>query len=745
MRLPELKKHFKNKSVIRIVAGVLVVAMVGTGASVYGLNSRTADENLAISAEGTIFNRKNATEKNEEKLTDALNSSLKINEVNIGKEETVYVMTDSTGKATKTIVSDHLINQDKKEVLEDASTLSDIENVKGNEAFTQSGNKVSWQAGGKDIFYQGTSDQEAPITEKITYYLDGKEITPEDLAGKSGKVTIRFDYTNNTKVAADILGKKEEVCVPFVALTGMVLDDSFTDIEVSNGRVIADGNSNIVVGYALPGLKDSLKVDDSDFDSDISIPDYFEVSAQVEDFSLEMTMTAAVNATNFISAEGEDTSDSVDELLDKLTDATDQLKDGSGELAEGMDTLQSKMGEFSNGVISLQDAITAYTDGATTLNNGIGSLKDGVGSLQSGINTLADNVPALVSGVGQLKAGTDSAAEGAKNLAAGAAQVSEGVNQAVTMIQGMGATLEAGKQGVYDNFASTSGMSYDDAKGKLTALQGVQESLEQIIDADVQLVNGFAAGVVDQATYLATKEVINQKYAAVAEGLTASGVPCSISNVSDAVRVVDALGDVMATIQNGIGQVDGAVTAMSQVQASLSDEKTAAQLKQLVDGASQVAEGAANLSTGVNTIQAGMTQLNDKAGTLSSGASQLKNGAAQLASGAAQLADGAGTLVSNNDALKSGAAQITDATGQLADGVGSLQDGAHQLADGIVEFNESGIEKIVNSYNGDLKPLLERMQAVLDAGSDYQTFTDIADDMNGSVKFIYKTAAIKAE
>jgi len=121
----------------------------------------------------------------------------------------------------------------------------------------------------------------------------------------------------------------------------------------------------------------------------------------------------------------------------------------------------------------------------------------------------------------------------------------------------------------------------------------------------------------------------------------------------------------------------------------------------------------------------------------------LKDGAAQLANGASQLANGAATLVGNNEALKNGAAQVTDATGQLTDGVGTLQDGAHQLADGIVEFNESGIEKIVNSYNGDLKPLLERMQAVLDAGADYQTYTDIADGVNGSVKFIYKTTAIK--
>ena len=729
MKLAELKKHFKNKYVIRIVAGVLIVTMVGTGASVYGLTSHGEGATNAVA--GVVANKVNAAEGEEEKLTDALNSSLKINEVDIGKEETVYVIADSNGNATRQIVSDHLINQNDAASLEDASDLKDIENVKGDETFTQNDSRLTWQADGNDIFYQGTSEKELPVTEQITYYLDGKEISPEELAGKSGKVTIRFDYTNHETTTAEIGGKEEEINVPFVTLTGMVFDDSFTDIEVSNGRVISDGNHNIVVGYALPGLKDSLNVEDSDFDSDISIPDYFEVTAQVEDFSLEMTMTVAMNATNFISADGEDPTTSIEDMLDSLTDATNQLQDGSGELAEGMDTLKSKMGEFSNGVLSLQDAITAYTDGAATLNNGIGSLK-------SGVDTLADNVPALVSGVGQLKAGTDSAADGAKNLAAGAAQVSDGVNQLAGIIQGMGSTLEASKQGVKDNFTNTAGMDYDTAKATVEALKGAQANLETGIDYEVQAatyltVDGTTAA---DETYQQLKGAASQYYAGVSQALAAQGMNFNITNAKEASLVIASLGDTIAALQNGMGQVDGAVAALDQVQANLSNGDTAAKLSQLVQGAADVAKGASDLSAGVSTIQAGITQLNDKTGTLSSGAAQLKDGAAQLANGAA-------TLVGNNEALKNGAAQVTDATGQLADGVGTLQDGAHQLADGIVEFNESGIEKIVNSYNGDLKPLLERMQAVLDAGADYQTYTDIADGVNGSVKFIYKTAAIK--
>ena len=731
MKLPELKKYFNNKYVIRIVAGVLVVTMVGTGVTIHGLNDAHGNQNVSeqvvVSNVEEVDDVINAAEGSEEKLTDALNSSLKINEVDIGKEETVYVIAESNGKKTNTIVSDHLINQDDKATIEDASDLENITNVKGDESFTQNGNAITWQADGNDIYYQGTTEKEIPITQNITYYLDGKEIAPEELAGKSGKVTIHFDYTNNQKVKTEIGGKEEEICVPFMALTGMIFDDRFTDIEVTNGKVVADGNSNIVIGYALPGLKESLDVEDSDFDSDVSIPDSFEVTAKVEDFSLEMTMTVAMNATNFISMDSNGATSSVEDLLDTLTDATRQLEDGSGDLADGVDTLNSKMGEFSNGVLSLKDAVTAYTDGADTLNAGIGTLK-------TGIDTLADNVPALISGVGQLKTGSDSAAEGAKSLASGAAQVSAGVNTLAETIQNMGATLEASKTGVYANFSNTAGMEYDKAKEVIASLQQAQERLEQVIELDVQATDALAGG--NSQTYTAMKSKITAAYSGIEAQLAASGINVKVTNAAEAANAIDTIGDTIAALQNGIGQVDGAVSAINQVEANLTGGDSANQLAALTKGAADVAKGASDLSDGVGALQSGISQLNEKAGTLGSGATQLKDGAAQLA-------DGAATLVANNEALKSGASAVCEATGQLSEGVSTLKDGAHQLSDGIVEFNESGIEKVVNAYNGDVKPLIERMQAVIDAGADYQTYTDIADGVNGSVKFIYKTAAVK--
>lgn len=896
MKLPELKKKFTKKYVIRIIAGVLVVGMVGTGvstANVFAAKAAKESTESVASTESTEKDSKKSDTKDsdaESKLKDALDDSIKFSEKEIGKEETVYVLADSTGKERKTIVSDHLINDGNKDTIEDASDLKDIENVKGDETFKQSGNKLTWQADGNDIYYQGTSTKEAPVSQTITYSLDGKEVKPEDLAGKSGKVTIRFDYTNNEKVKAKIAGKDEDVYVPFAAISGMVLDDSFSNVKVTNGKVISDGKNNIVVGYALPGLKESLDVDDSDFDGDVSIPDYVEVTADVENFSLDTTMTVVMNATNFISKDGDADLSEVDDLLDTLTDATDQLKDGSSDLADGVDTLKSKMGEFKDGVGTLKNGIKDYTDGASTLSTGIGTLKNGV-------DTLVGSVPTLINGIGTLKDGSASAAKGASSLkdgagtlkkgakdvstgantlsngvkdlstgantlsggasdlstgadtlSAGATSLSDGantlssgassLNDGVQSIATNMKTLVSGTQSVSDGAAqlntgvgtligtlnkmgtdlaetkaSIGEISEDTANNAVLQYASLQNALIQGIVAetkgDTTTANDIYAQVVSQiggtigvdsisdvagasAAIQKISSLISQTSLKVGEGVGMIGVIDTVSRKltePDTQEQITKLQQGAASLAEGAGKVaqgasqlstgaDAAAAGSAQVAQGAADLATGAgtlktgaaslatgagslkkgasdlatgatKLKKgagdlatgagkVADGASTLHKGASDLSDGLNTLDGGIGQLKEKAGSLSTGADQLKSGTDQLATGAT-------TLVSNNQKLNDGAGTLSDGTDAIMDGVGELSDGAHQLADGITEFSEDGIDEIINSYNGDIEPLIDRIQAVLDAGADYQTYTDIADGVNGSVKFIIKTDAVKAE
>ena len=405
MKLPELKEKLKSKYIVRVVAGVLTIALVGTGIGATAVFAEKNSTAVTAEADSTTGSSKDADD-----IADKLMDSVSLKDNDADKDESVYLISDANGNVNKTIVVDHLKNKDKKDTLEDASNLSDIENVKGKEKFAQSGDKLTWQAGGKDIYYQGTATEEPPVTQKVTYYLDGKEISPEDLAGKSGKVKIRFDYTNTTSYTETVNGEKQTVSVPFAAITGLVLGDGFENIEVTNGKAEVSNSSSVVLGYALPGLKDSLGIKDKDLDGDVNIPEYMEMTADVENFSMPAAMTFVVNASDYVSTDGIDTSD-LDDMINDLKDASTQLQDGSKTLAEGTDTLadglstlQSKLGTFASGVGTLQSGLKTYTDGVSTLSGGLNKLNSNVPTLSNGITTLNSSAKSLNDGVALLNA-----------------------------------------------------------------------------------------------------------------------------------------------------------------------------------------------------------------------------------------------------------------------------------------------------------------------------------------------------
>ena len=396
MKNIELKKKFQNKYLIRVTAGVLTVAMLGTGTgmayTVYAQKTENGEKESKSKAD------KKEIKKALEKVLSVAGES-----EDAGKEETVYVVTDAQGSAKKVIVSEWLKNKNGEAELKDASDLKEIENVKGEETYSQNGDKITWQAQGNDIYYQGTTDKELPITEKVTYFLDGKEMKPEEIAGKSGKVTIRFDYDNHAKSTQLIEGEAHEVYVPFTVMTGMILPEDYSNVEVTNGKVISDGNRKVAVGMAMPGLKQSLEIEDEDLDGEIAIPDYVEVTAEVENFSLEMTMTIVMN--DLLNAGDLNQAFDLAELeknIDTLTDASKKLTFGSKELSKGLGTLKSSIKEFASGANTLKSGVNSYTKGASQLNEGIETLSGSAGTLIGGVTTLNNSAATLNSGVAQL-------------------------------------------------------------------------------------------------------------------------------------------------------------------------------------------------------------------------------------------------------------------------------------------------------------------------------------------------------
>lgn len=646
------KKLFKYVSVF-MCATMITVAMAGcTNTSSNNTNETTVTSEYAANSTEALIS---------EELNKQLNTTntLKTNTRN----ETVYVFDDANGK------QDHIIVNEK------------VTDASGNTTSTQE-----------------NSSKEAPVTIKVTYYLDGSEISADKLAGKSGKVKIRFDYTNNEKKTIKVNGTNKEAYVPFTMISGMILDsEKFSNVEVTNGQITQVGDNYMVMGLSMPGLKDTLNLKFNDEQLDMDIPEYFEVSADVKDFELDMTMSAA---TSNILSDVDIDKLTIDDLksqlntlqsaADQLTEGTGTLQDGTQQLADSIPDLTSGVNQLNSGASQLKDGIYAYTDGAAALAAGSGALNEGITAYTNGVSALA---------IGSLQL-----SDGTKELYS---KLYDKENGMVTQLSGLAKLYKANS---YDANGGTTVIAQANALESGAKKYGINDvtigtDLTALASADSKDVNSTIEGL--YAKYLTAYTTY------VATQMATTG------------QVPDVTTGIGSLYTNQIGLL---IKAAANIGASEALTQVAGQLSANEDSIKA-------LQAGAGQINAGLGQLNENSASLVSGASQINAGLEQLNG--------------NNNALRSGIAQLADGTATLsssavtlADGVEQLNAGAITLKDGMAEFNETGIKKITSLVGQDADNAIETLKQVVKLGKDYQSFTGKSDGKEGKVTFIYKTSGI---
>lgn len=787
------------KKLTRVLAAVMAILISAGSSGVFAVTAEKAAEKDTTSQIQT-------SDKKEEKEAD------------VKKEETVYIVADSQGNKKNVIVSDWLDNQGGLSSIKDKSKLSGIENVKGDETYKINGEDVEWAADGSDIYYKGSTDEELPVSVKLTYYLDGKEISPEELAGKSGKVKIRYDYTNNQRITVKNGSKSEDMYVPFVMVSAAILDSSkFSNIEVTNGKYIADGERFIVLGTALPGLSESLKLSEQE-NLDLDIPEYFEFTADVTDFSMSSSITAATNDV-FSDIDFDDIKsfDELDEKIKDLTDASKQLADGSSDLYDGIKSLldgtgtlesgadqlysgtsdlNSGAGTLADGASQLAAGTAALAEGAVTLDNGISSAKDGAFALTQGAKQLSEGFTPILDGASALSDGVTAVLDGSKQVESGAKSLSDGTSQlesgsktlsdsAKQLDEGI-AAVKSGSEQLKEGIESAAGGigqisdgsdSLSAGLGNLSAgIDQASTSLDETIAYNKQVLEGLKAvyaqtaddsiasmiGVLEQT--IAGQEAISASMkdggalkdgtSQLVEGAAALGegidsLEEGASALSEGVNAVDSG---LASLKEGSSQISAGTDTLynSVVKVNQGASDLFAGTSNLSDANSQLQKGAAQLKDGVKTAQSGADSLYNGASSLNDGLSQIKDGSSSLADGAntldssvGTLADGAYTLYDGTGTLLSGMSSLKSGVGELTSGAGKLESGAKDLKDGMDEFKKEGIDKISDLYNDDVKELVDRFKKLVDISKDYNSFTGIGNDMDGSVKFIFTIDGIK--
>lgn len=668
------------------------------------------------------------------------------------KDETVYVLCNAQGEVSKVIVSDWVKNGTQESSIADFSELSDIKVVKGDTAYSLDQNQMTvWDAKGGDVHYQGTSGRDLPVTVAVSYALDGKAISAEELAGKSGKVTIRFDYTNTQYEMVEIDGEQTKIYVPFVMMTGLMLDnEKFSNVEVSNGKRIDGSADTIVIGFALPGMQESLGIDSEDLD----IPDYVEITADVTDFSMETTFTLAANEM-FRELDGEDLNglDGYSGSVSELTDAMDQLMNGSSQLYDGLETLLEKSEALIDGINQIAEASAKLSAGASGVYDGTISLRDNLNSLQSGLGTLVSNNDTLNQGAQTV---FESLLAAANSQIAGAGLEQIGISVPTLTMSNYNAALEQLIRSL------DAGAVYDTAyNAALAAVTAQVEASTEAITAAVteavreqvtQQVMANEAAVYEAAVYTVLVQNL------MAQGMTEEQAAAYLQTAEGQALIAGAIASL--TEEQKAAAIEAAVAqqmAGNEVQALIASN-VEQQKKTLIESHMAGSEVTGQIAAAVESANAGAAALVQLKGQLTQyslfydGLKSYTAGVSEAYEGSRQLTAGADTLEGYVKQLSDGLGALDDAMSQLQtgaallpDGVSQLKDGAMQLSDGLKQLNEEGIQKIADLLEGDLTQIMTRLEAVLEVSKDYNNYSGIRDGMDGSVKFIYRTDSIQTK
>lgn len=628
------------------------------------------------------------------------------------KEETVYVKANADGSAREITVETSLKNPGSGETVQDRSNLSDIKNTEGDEEYTLSPDgTLIWENHGEDIQYKGTSSQTLPVSLHVTYYLDGKETAPEALAGQSGKLRIRFDYENHTSETVSVTKSVDdkdteetvETQVPFLAMTTMFLSEEvFSNIEVTNGKALTSEDQTIVIGYACPGLADSLKLMEYEPTEEVEIPEYVEVTADVQDF--ELGFTATIVTPELLGEMDLDALDDIDEMVDGMEDlleASGELKDGTEELSKGLSEFRAYLKQYVQGV-------AAVGEGASALKKGLSAISAQKSQLEEG----AESISSVLTEVNDL--------------------LCEAIDSDILNDNATAEALAAEIESLFEQLRADRD-TMAELNRFLSEARAYIEQVESSVSTIQSNLNSIDLKAVESAATVKARE---QAKAAAETALQDTSL-----TEEERAKIVDSivesidLSDVTAEERERIARAQAALAALPSLTVpdltldTAELDKLLAELETELEAIGGYSELATELLSGLGALQSGLQELETGGTALTQGMTAFSTAIDQLYKGAVQLDDGASQLITAGNKLNTG--------------FGSAVEGAQALAEGFATFDEEGIQSLGDLAGEDLSNLATRIRALREASAGYENFGGIQEGQSGSVRFIIETDEIE--
>lgn len=712
-------------------------------------------------------------------LSQTMVSASENQEEDTQKDETVYAMLHADGSVDNEIISSWIHNDAGIKGIKETLDIRDVENIKGEEEPQVNGNQYTWNVEGNDVYYRGTSEKQLPIEVKITYILDGKEMKPEELAGKSGKLEIHITM-NNRNGTKKIINGRETTIHPLYLAAGMVdlSSDHFHNVSCKHGKVLSDGNNQIVTFVALPGFEDTLKSAGIAESEELPIHDTYVIKADVEQFEMGPIMIAMTPEVPLDQLKDIDSLSELTQGLAQLNSAGEQLLEGSEQLSEATTLFAIKMNELKTGVAPLSAGVAKLDQGIAQLYRGSSELSAKLYDLSEGIAKVNAGSEQLYQGTKQLprlNEGIASLKQGAQDLYQGVLAVSNGIttlnDKAVAshqlqqleavlttlkdfqplianmtdMVQGLNrlnASLNSGNPNPSDPSAPLPSVS---AYAQNNAAQAAQSAADMAAFCQSLNAGGADAGVVNRCGVIANQLAVNANDAGVVNVIingnaTQAGIAQQVNAMNGQLQGLDP--DTLNQLSVQMSGIDQAISALVELEQGIAD--LAAAMPQLDSGAKQLFDD-------TNQLNAASAQL----GTLSDGIEQLHEGTSALQDGSKQLYQGSLTLNQGLLEAKTGTDQLIQSTPTLVGGIDQLNAASVTLSEktkllyeGVAQFKQEGLDLLndkVSSITDQLDLILQIKDEIIAESEQAHTFSGAPENADSKVKFIYKTAEIKAE
>ena len=673
-------------------------------------------------------------------LVSALPVSASALEANTGKEEVVYVNLGNDGSVREINVV-NIFGENTEGVIIDYGKYLDVRNMTTTDKIDFSGDAIKINSSAEKLYYEGKLESALmPWDIQIRYFLDGREYSAKEIAGKSGEIKITIRIAQNQKYRGDFYDN-------YALQASLSFDTDKCKNIVAPDATVANVGSNKQLTYTiLPGKGADI-----------------EITAEVSEFEMDGISINGIPLNLNIEVDDEELMEQITELLDAIS----QLDDGAAELHEGVFDLQdSAQSDLKSGVNDLKDGAEQLHSGAADLKDGGSTLQDGAADLQNGVNALDEGIHSLNSGIGQMQEALNTLNQQSPELVNGSASFKAALTQLQEALGGVSLATEdlsaltdassAMKAGIDDLVngitALQSNVNFDAYKGAMSQNGLDIDDLRQKNESAISGLEGLISSL-----YTQIEDLKNS-------GIDTSGIESQVSQLSDIISL-------LAANNASIGGTESYLQTVSSNLSSLLQGATALQenyrifdgkIGELVNKIGGLAYQMSELSSAINTLVSeygkldqGINGYTEAVAKIVASYSQITGGAAQLVTGSSALKTGSESLYSGTGELLSGIVEIYDGTGTLKDGTGTLDDGVAKLLSGIAQLYDGagelkdGTSTMREETAGMDTEITDKIDELIETvtGGDFEVTSFVSEKNTNvqSVQFVIKADGVQTE